>query len=117
MKIYWFVNKNFSNEGTYIPRNVKILKTISTNKFNRKKSKLFYLIEEICLFFLNIFQIFYFFYFFLKKNKIKNYYKALCSNYFLIPRYFFSFYKNYKNLNLKSNDHVFFKQQDVKILR
>ena len=39
MKIYWFLNKNFNNEGTYIPKNVKILKSISTNKFNRKKNK------------------------------------------------------------------------------
>ena len=119
MKIYWFLNKNFNNEGTYIPKNVKILKSISTNKFNRKKNKLFYLIEEIFLFFLNIFQIIYFFYFFLKKNKIRNYYKALRSNYFLIPRYFFSFYKNYKKLNLKPNDHIFFqtaRRKDIALI-
>ena len=119
MKIYWFLNKNFNNEGTYIPKNIKILKSISTNKFNRKKHKLFYLIEEIFLFFLNIFQIIYFFYFFLKKNKIRNYYKALRSNYFLIPRYFFSFYKNYKKLNLKPNDHIFFqtaRRKDIALI-
>ena len=117
MKIYFFLNKNFNNEGTYIPKNVKILKSISTNKFNRKKNKLFYLIEEF-FFFLNIFQIIYFFHFFLKKNKIRNYYKALRSNYFLIPGISF-FYKNYKKLNLKSNDHIFFqtaRRKDIALI-
>ena len=43
LKIYWILNKKFNSEGTYIPKNIKIFRSISTNKFNRKKNKLLYL--------------------------------------------------------------------------
>ena len=57
LKISWLLNEQFNNEGTYIPNNIDIFKCISSNIYNRKKNKFFYVIEEMYLFFKNIFQI------------------------------------------------------------
>ena len=108
LDISWLLNKKFNNEGTYIPNNIKIFKCISSNIFNRKQNKFFYIIEEIYLFFKNIFQLLFMLLYFSSKNKLFDYFLALKSNYFLLPRYFFSFYKKYKTLNLSKNDHIFF---------
>ncbi len=107
-KIYWIINKRFNNEGTYIPKNIKIKKTISSNFFKRKKNKLFYILEEIYLFLKNIFEIVLYLFFFLKERKVKIFIKALKSNFFILPRYFGSFYKQYRKLNLSKNDNIFF---------
>ena len=106
--IYWILNKKFESKKTYIPKIKSIIKCISTNRFKRKKNKLFYLIEEILLFFKNILLIFYYFYLFLKMGKVSKYYVALKSNYFILPRYFESFYPKYTKLKLNKNDHIFF---------
>jgi len=108
LKIYWILNEKFDNKGTYIPKNIKIFRSISTNKFNRKKNKPLYLLEEIYLFFVNIFYIFYFSLYFLKEKNFINFFKALKSNYFLLPKYFNSFYKIYISLKFSKKDHVFF---------
>ncbi len=107
-KIIWILNRNFNHFGTYIPKIVKIYKNISSNKFKRKKNKFFYIIEELYFFLLNILSVFYFFFYFAKENKLSNYLKALKSNYFLIPRYFPSFFEIYRKLKLTNNDHIFF---------
>ena len=107
-KIYWILNKNFNHEGTFLPNNIKIFKTISSNNFKRKKNKLFYLLEELILFFENLFNIFYYLLYFILENKTLKYLLALKSNYFLIPRYFSSFYGVYKKLKLTEKDHIFF---------
>ena len=119
LDISWLLNKRFDNEGTYIPNNIKIFKCISGNIFNRKSDKFLYLIEEIYLVFLNIFQICYMLFYFLKENNLFNYFIALKSNYFLLPKYFFSFYKRYKMLNLSKNDHIFFqtaRRKDIALI-
>ena len=108
LKIMWIVNKEFDDEKTYIPNKIKIFKSISSNKFRRKDNKLFYIFEEIFLLFLNLFQTFFFSIYFLKKKKFFFYFNALKSNYFLLPRYFPSFYWKYKNLKLTKNDNIFF---------
>ena len=108
LKINWILNKEFNSEGTYIPKNIKIFRSISTNKFNRKKNKLLYLLEEIYLFFVNLFHIFHFSLHFLKEKNFVNFFIALKSNYFLLPKYFNSFYKIYISLKFSKNDHVFF---------
>ena len=64
--IYWLINKRFYDEGTYIPKNIKIIKTISSNYFKRKKNKFFYILEEIFFFFQNLFEIIFYSFFFLK---------------------------------------------------
>ena len=59
LNISWFLNKQFNNEGTYIPKNIKIFKCISSNTFRRKNNKFLYIFEETYLFLKNIFQILY----------------------------------------------------------
>ena len=108
IKIYWLLNKDFNSEGTYLPSKIKILKSISSNKFRRKENKIMYIFEEIYLFLLNIIQIIIFAFYFSYKGNFLNFLKALKSNYFLLPRYFYSFYNQYKILNLSGNDHIFF---------
>ena len=119
LRISWLLNEQFNNEGTYIPNNIDIFKCISSNIYNRKKNKFFYVIEEMYLFFKNIFQILYMSLYFLKKNNLSNYLLALKSNYFLLPRYFFSFYKKYESLNLSKKDHIFFqtaRRKDIALI-
>ena len=65
-------------------------------------------IKEIFLFLKNAISIFYYFYFFFKIGKINSYLKALRSNYFILPRYFGSFYPMYRKMELNSSDHIFF---------
>ena len=107
-KILWILNKKFSHNGTYLPKKIKIYKKITSNIFKRKQNKFLYILEELTLFLLNLLNIFYYFFYFIKEKKILNYLKALTSNYFLLPRYFSSFFKIYKKLNLSKNDHIFF---------
>ena len=119
LNIMWMVNKEFDNEKTYLPNKIRIFKSISTNKFKRKDDKLFYIIEEVFLFFLNLFQILFFSLYFLKEKKFSFYLNALKSNYFLLPRYFPSFYWKYKNLKLTKNDNVFFqtaRRKDIALI-
>ena len=119
LNIMWMVNKEFDNEKTYLPNKIRIFKSISTNKFKRKDNKLFYIIEEVFLFFLNLFQILFFSLYFLKEKKFSFYLNALKSNYFLLPRYFPSFYWKYKNLKLTKNDNVFFqtaRRKDIALI-
>jgi hypothetical protein len=119
LNISWLLNEQFNNEGTYIPGNIKIFKCISGNIFNRKKNKILYIIEETYLFFTNIFQILYMSFYFIKKNNLFNYFSALKSNYFLLPKYFFSFYRKYEILNLSKHDHIFFqtaRRKDIALI-
>ena len=64
-KIYWFINKRFFDEGTYIPKNIKIIKTISSNYYKRKNNKLFYVLEEIFFILKNLLEIIFYSFFFL----------------------------------------------------
>ena len=107
-KIYWLINKRFQDEGTYIPKNIKIIKTISSNYFKRKKNKLFYLLEEIFFILKNLLEIIFYSFFFLKEKNFLKFFNALKSNFFILPRYFGSFYMEYKKLKLKENDNIFF---------
>ena len=106
--INWITNKRFNDEGTYVPKNVKIKKSISSNYYKRKNNKLFYILEEIYLFLKNIFEILFYSFVFLKERKFKIFITALKSNFFILPRYFGSFYKQYRELNLSKNDNIFF---------
>ena len=119
LNIMWIVNKEFDDEKTYIPNKIKIFKSISSNKFKRKDNKFFYIFEEIFLLFLNLFQIFFFSIYFLKERKFIFYFNALKSNFFLLPRYFPSFYWTYKNLKFTKNDNVFFqtaRRKDIALI-
>ena len=108
LEVCWLLNKNFNSQNTYIPKKQIIIKAIKSNKYKRNKNKLAYILEEVYLFFLNIFNIFYFSIYFIKNNNFTNYIIALRSNYFLLPRYFSSFYFSYKSMKLSRNDHILF---------
>lgn len=108
LKIYWILNKKFDDEGTYMPKETRITKIIFTNYFKRKNNKILYIVFEIYFFLINLFNIFFFSLHFFKKKEFINYFFALKSNYFILPKYFSSFYKKYKLLNLNRNDHIFF---------
>lgn len=60
LNIYWFLNKNFHAEGTFIPKGPTVIKAIRSNKFKRKKNKLIYILEEIYFFFMIFFTAFIF---------------------------------------------------------
>lgn len=105
-KIIWFLNKNCDLKKNYIPQNVEINKIIISNYYRRNNNKLLYFFEEIFFFFKNFYDIFYFALLFIKKKKFINFFKTLSSNYFIIPRYFKSFYFGVLNSNLNENDHI-----------
>ena len=104
--IIWFLNKNCDLKDSYIPKNVEINKIIISNYYRRNNNKLFYFFEEIFFFFKNFYDIFYFALLFIKKKKFVNFFKTLFSNYFIVPRYFKSFYFGVFNSNLNENDHI-----------
>ena len=106
--ICWILNKNFDHRDTYLPDNIRIFKSIFSNNFKRKKNKIFYILEEFIFFLINLGNNFYYLVYFTLENKTLKYLKALKSNYFLIPRYFPSFYTVYKKLGPSKNDHIFF---------
>ena len=107
-EIYWLLNKKFNKNNTYVPKKIKKLNTIVTNNFKRNENKLLYFFEEIYLFFENFLYTFLFFFYFIYNKKIFLYLNALKSNYFIIPKYFKSFYFAYKSLKLEKKDHIFF---------
>ena len=76
LNIDWIVNKDFDHQNTFIPDKIKIFKYISTNKFKRKENKIFYLLEELYLFFLNIYYVFFFFFLFFNYWQIFPLYKS-----------------------------------------
>lgn len=119
-KITWFLNSNFDSQNLYLPDFCDIRKIIISNKFKRKRNKFFYLIEEIFFFILNFYHIFFFsFYFVNQINKLFLFYKCLFGNYFIVPRYFKSFYLNYVKLNFNQNDDIFFqscRRKDVALV-
>ena len=106
--ICWILNKNFDHRDTYLPDNIRIFKSIFSNNFKRKKNKIFYILEEFIFFLINLGNNFYYLVYFTLEKKTLKYLKALKSNYFLIPRYFPSFYTVYKKLRPSKNDHIFF---------
>ena len=118
-KIYWFINKRFFDEGTYIPKNIKIIKTISSNYYKRKNNKLFYVLEEIFFILKNLLEIIFYSFFFIKEKKFLKFFNALKSNFFILPRYFGSFYLEYNKLNLSKNDNIFFqtaRRKDIALI-
>ena len=107
-KIYWILNNKFDDQGTYIPKEIKKKFSISTNRFKRKNNKTLYIFEEILLFLINFFYTFFFLFYFTQNKKLLLYLYALKSNYFIIPKYFKSFYFTYKKLGLTRKDHILF---------
>ncbi len=107
-KIYWLLNKKFNGKGTFIPKKIKKINTISTNNYKRSQNKILYMFEEIYIFCVNFLYTFLFLFYFTYDKKLLLYLYALKSNYFIIPKYFKSFYFSYKHLKLTKQDHIYF---------
>ena len=106
--IYAVLNRIFDDKGTFIPNGLFIHKILKRNNYEKKENKLFYYLFEI-LSFLNRFFLAILFipYFILKKNTF-NYFNALFSNNFILPRYFLEIYFFLKENNFSKHDHIFF---------
>jgi hypothetical protein len=96
-KNFFFLNKTFNPNNLYIPNFVKIKKIFNTNKNKILKIFFFFqiLLETIILLF----------HFFLKK-KVFLFIKAIYLNKLTVPQYFFSFYFEYKKIDIENNDNI-----------
>jgi hypothetical protein len=96
-KNFWFLNKTFNSNNLYIPNFVEIKKIFNTRKnifleiFNFFKI----LIETIILLFHFVF-----------KRKFFLLLKAIYLNKLTVPKYFFSFYFEYKKIYIENNDNI-----------
>jgi glycosyltransferase involved in cell wall biosynthesis len=98
-KIIWIVNKKFQRKNLFIPNFVKVFPVIDTGYRDliNNKNTIFVVIK-------NFFFYFYFLFFF---NNF-NYLNILSKNFFLLPKYFSSFFYIYKRLKITSNDVIIF---------
>jgi len=103
-EIIWFLNKKFNKKKYYIPKHINVQNVIETAKRKFLSIKTIFLVINISL--KNLFYYIFFLFYFLLKGKIGQFIKAISSNYFTIPKYFPSFYFNYKNLNMLDNDNI-----------
>ena len=74
-KIFWFLNKKFQQQGTFVPKEANILKVIESNFFKRKENKVLYILEEIIIFIINFYYLFY--YSFVFRKVFKKYFLLL----------------------------------------
>ena len=103
-EIIWFLNKKFNKENYYIPSYIKVQNVIETAKRKFLSIKSIFVIVNISI--KNLFYCFFFLFYFLLKGKIVLLIKAIACNYFTFPKYFPSFYFNYKDLNMLENDNI-----------
>jgi hypothetical protein len=103
-EIIWFLNKKFNKENYYIPSYIKVQNVIETAKRKFLSIKSIFVIVNISV--KNLFYYFFFLFYFLLKGKIALLIKAIACNYFTFPKYFPSFYFNYKDLNMLENDNI-----------
>ena len=103
-EIIWFLNKKFNKNNYYIPKHINVQNVVETAKRKFLSIKTIILIINISL--KNLFYYFFFLFYFLLKGKIGSLIKAIASNCFTLPKYFPSFYFNYKNLNMLENDNI-----------
>ncbi len=110
-KIHWVVNKEFNKDNLYIPDFVKIINIIDTakRKFNFKNFSSF--TKIVLLVIKNFFLSYYLVLSQFKLNKIFLYY--LFKNFFIFPKYFSSFCKTFKHIELNENDIIIFQTSRI----
>tara|TARA_B100000989_G_C19531558_1_gene470253 strand:- start:69 stop:1316 length:1248 start_codon:yes stop_codon:yes gene_type:complete len=106
--IYALLNHKFDDKGTFIPSNLIIHKILKRNNFEKKDNKFFYYLFEILSFLNRFFLALLFIPYFLLKKNMFNYFNALISNNFILPRYFLEIYFFLLKNNFTENDHIFF---------
>ena len=102
------VNKNFNSNGTFIPDDLQIIKKFNSNIFKKKHNKFFYLSFEIYSLIKRIILTILLIPFFLFYKNLTNYFNALISNKFIIPKYFTELFFFLKKNNYTHCDHIFF---------
>jgi hypothetical protein len=107
-QIYSLLNKSFDSRGTYVPDELEVLKLLNRNNFEKKNNKLLHYIFETLSFFKRLFLGIILVPFFLYKKNFVNYFNALISNRFILPRYFSEIYFFLKENNFSSEDHILF---------
>ena len=106
--IYCLLNKKFSSKGTFIPDDLKIDKILNRNNFEKKENKSLYVCFELISILKRFLLSIIFIPYFLHKKNLLNYFDALLSNGFILPRYFLELFFFLKKNNFSSNDHIFF---------
>ena len=91
-KIFFFLNKTFNPNNLYIPNFVEIKKIFNTNK--NRILQIFFFFK---IFLETIILLFHFFF----KKKIFLFLKAIYYNKFTVPQYFYSFYFEYRKIDIK----------------
>ncbi len=108
LQIQCLLNKKFNSKGTFIPNELKLIRRLNSNIFKREQNKFFYLLFEILSLFKRfLFTILLIPYFLFHKNCI-NYFNAIISNKFVIPKYFTEIFFFLKKNNYSKKDHIFF---------
>ena len=99
-KIIWIVNKKFEQRNLFIPNFVKVFPVIDTGYRDliNNKNAVFVIVKNFFL---------YFYFLFYSFNNF-NYLNILRKNFFLLPKYFPSFFLVYKRLKITSNDVIIF---------
>jgi hypothetical protein len=108
LQIQCLLNKKFNSKGTFIPNELKLIKRLNSNIFKKEQNKFLYLLFEILSLFKRfVFTILLIPYFLFHKNCI-NYFNAIVSNKFVIPKYFSEIFFFLKKNNYSKKDHIFF---------
>ena len=96
-KKFWFLNKTFKSNNLYIPDFIEIKKIFDTRKDIIFKIFYFFkiVIETIIL-------LFHFFF----EKKFFLFLKAIYLNKLTVPKYFFSFYFEYKKIDIENSDNI-----------
>ena len=108
LQIQCLLNRKFNSKGTFIPKELKLIKKLNSNIFKKEENKFLYLLFEILSLFKRfVFTILLIPYFLFHKNCI-NYFNAIISNRFVIPKYFIEIFSFLKKNKYSKKDHIFF---------
>lgn len=108
LQIQCLLNKKFNSQGTFIPNKLQLIKKLNSNIFKKEKNKFLYLLFEILSLFKRFIFTILFIPFFLFRKNFKNYFKAIISNKFIIPKYFTEVFFFLKKNKYSNKDHIFF---------
>ncbi len=106
--IYTLVNRNFDDKGTFLPPNLKILKILFRNNFEKKDGKILHYFFEIVSFITRLILSFVLIPYFLINKNLINYLIAIKISNFVLPLYFLEIFLFLKKNKLTKKDHIFF---------
>lgn len=110
-KIFWVVNKKFKKDDLYIPKFVNIFNIIDSANRKITINNIFWLPEILFSSIKNFFISNYIIFFKFKFSKLLILY--ILKNLFTFPKYFSSFYKLLKHLDLNEDDKIIFQTSRI----